>query len=138
MAKRLFHHYPSRLRQARLGQTLHNLSEQERRNSRVEDRGLRALDRVAHTLICGGVGEIATDVGKTPSESVEDFGIKPLSGALDRLPGALHQLIYVPIVDRHADDRALQQAAGLEPVQRPECHHLGQIPGDSKNHAIDC
>jgi hypothetical protein len=43
-------------------------------------------------------------------------------------------LIHVPIIDCHADDRALQQATRLEPVQRPEGHDLRQIPGDSENH----
>ena len=38
-----------------------------------------------------------------------------------------------PVVDRHADDRAVEQPARLEPVQRPEGHHLRQVARDPEH-----
>ena len=48
--------------------------------------------------------------------------------------GSLDELVDGPVVDRHADDRAVQQTPPLEPVQRPERHHLGQVAGDPEDH----
>ena len=62
VAERLLHHDTSRLRQAGLGQPLHNRAEQERRNLQVEDRMLRILDRIADPAIGLAVGEITADV----------------------------------------------------------------------------
>jgi hypothetical protein len=46
----------------------------------------------------------------------------------------LHELIDRPVVDGHANDRALQQPALLESVQGPERHHLCQVTGDAEDH----
>jgi hypothetical protein len=43
-------------------------------------------------------------------------------------------MILRPIVDRHAHDLTRQQPASLQPVQRPECHDLGQIARDPEDH----
>jgi hypothetical protein len=42
----------------------------------------------------------------------------------------LTQTVGRPVVDRHADNRTIQQPAPLEAVQGPEGHHLGEIAGD--------
>ena len=52
----------------------------------------------------------------------------------DRLAGALDELVLRPVVDGDAHDRAVQQAAGLQAVQRPERHHLRQVAGDPEDH----
>jgi hypothetical protein len=45
----------------------------------------------------------------------------------------LAQLLVVPGVDRDADDRTRELAAGLEPVERPEGHFLRQVAADPEN-----
>ena len=45
----------------------------------------------------------------------------------------LAQLLDGPVVDRDADDRAVELAAGLEPVERPEGHFLRQVAGDPED-----
>jgi hypothetical protein len=47
------------------------------------------------------------------------------AGGLDRLAGVLAQVLGGPVVDRDAHDRAAEQAAALQPVERAEGHHLG-------------
>src|SRR4029079_17602293 len=60
--------------------------------------------------------------------------VELLAGADDRVAGALHELVDRPVVDGDPDDRAPEQSALLEPVQRVERHHLGQVPGDPEDH----
>ena len=43
------------------------------------------------------------------------------------------RLVHGLVVDRNPDDRALQQPAPLEPVQRSERHHLRQVTGNPKD-----
>ena len=117
-----------------LGQTLHDPAEQERRDLQVEDGALGALDRVADPLVGRGVGEVAVHVRQPLPRTGRTPRVDDLAGALDRLAGALHQLVPRPVVDGHADDRAVQQAARLQPVQRPERHHLRQVAGDPEDH----
>ena len=54
-------------------------------------------------------------------------------GGLDRLPGVLAEVLVGPVVDGDADDRAVEQAPLLEPVERVEGHHLRQIAGDPED-----
>ncbi len=53
--------------------------------------------------------------------------------AFDRLAGALHQLVECPVVDGYSDDRALQESAPLEPIQRSERHHFCQVAGNPED-----
>jgi hypothetical protein len=39
-----------------------------------------------------------------------------------------------PVVERDADDRAVERPALLEAVQRPEGHHLRKIARDAEDH----
>ena len=50
------------------------------------------------------------------------------------LRGALAQLLDGPVVAGHADDRAVQQLARLEAIERVEGHHLREIAGDAEDH----
>ena len=78
--------------------------------------------------------EVALDVGQPGREAVEHLLVERLAGADDRLAGAVAELVVGPVVDRDADDRARQQPALLEPVQRSERHHLGQVARDPEDH----
>ena len=44
------------------------------------------------------------------------------------------EVVIRPVVDRHADDGAAQQTAPLQPVERVEGHHLGEVAGDPEDH----
>jgi hypothetical protein len=46
----------------------------------------------------------------------------------------LAHLVDRPVVARHSDNRAVEQAAALQPVQRLERHHPGQVAGDAEDH----
>ena len=59
--------------------------------------------------------------------------VQHLAAALDAVPGVLTELVDRPIVDSHTDDRAVQQLAHLQPVERPERHHLREIAGDPEH-----
>ena len=134
ISERLLHHDPPRRGQASLGQALDDRAEQEGWDLQVEHRTVGALDRLGDPLVGRRVAEVALHVRQSCREAVEDGGIDRLPGALDRLAGALHQLVHRPVVDRNSDDRALQQPAPLEPVQRSERHHLRQVAGDPEDH----
>ena len=43
------------------------------------------------------------------------------------------ELLVGPVVDGDADDRAVEEAAGLEPVERAKRHHLRQVAGDPED-----
>ena len=120
------------LRESGGGEPMDHGAEQERRDLQVEDRALGIRDRRRHALERGGVGEIAGHVGEPLGEALEDLLVHVSTG-LDRLPRALAQVVDRPVVDRHADDRAVQQAAALQLVQRPEGHHLREVAGDAEH-----
>ncbi len=121
------------LRQAGLGEPLDDPAEEERRDLEVEDRQLGAVDRLADALVGRGVAEIARDVLQARREALEDRLVELLAGADDRLARPLDELVHRPVVDRHADHRAVEQPALLEPVQRAERHHLREIAGDAED-----
>jgi hypothetical protein len=52
---------------------------------------------------------------------------------LDGIPRAIPELVDRPVVDRDADDRTVEQAALLEPVERVERHHLRQVARDAED-----
>ena len=109
-------------------------AEQERRDLEVEDGLLGVRDRLGDALVRRRVAEVARDVGEAVGQPLEDVLVERLAGADDRLPCALDELVDGPVVDRHADDRAVEQPAPLEPVQRPERHHLRQVACDPEDH----
>ena len=101
--------------------------------SEIEHGRPFALDRVGHSSVGSGVAEIALHVGEPLREAIEHFLVQHLTGTLDAIPRMLLQLVDRPVVDGHPDDRAVQQVAHLQPVERPERHHLRQIAGDPEH-----
>jgi hypothetical protein len=133
MAERLLDDHAPGLRQACLGEPLDDPTEEEGWNLEVEDGRLGPVDRLPHALVRGVVAEIARDVGEALSQTVEDLLVERLAGACDRLARAILELIDGPVVDRDAHDRAVEQAALLEPVQRVERHHFRQVARDPED-----
>ena len=131
--ERLLDDDPRALGQAGLRQTLDHGAEQERRDLEVEDRRERVADlpRQARERLL--VAEVAGHVREPGRETVEHLRVDGLARALDRRSRVLAQVADGPVVDGHADDRAAQQAAPLEPVQRAEGHHLGEVAGDAEH-----
>ena len=114
---------------------LDDSAEEERRDLEVEDGLLRARDRLGDALVRGRVAEVALDVG----EPLGEAGRTPPRRAVSPVPTIdvacpLDELVDRPVVDGDPDDRAVEQPALLEPVQRPERHHLGQVAGDPEDH----
>ena len=89
-------------------------------------------------LVGAGVGEVPAHVGQARSEAVEDRAVELFAGAFDAFGRVLAQLLDRPVVAGDADDRAVQEPALLEPVEREERHHLGQIAGDAEDHEHVC
>ena len=133
VAKGLLDHDPSALRQPSLGQPLDDGAEEEGRYLEVEDRGARPLDLGSDALEGPGVREVAGHIGEPCGQPIEDLLVQRLPRALDRVTSALAEIVHGPVVDRHPDDGTVEQAAALQPVQRAECHHLGEIPGDPED-----
>ena len=134
VAERLLDHDTGICGQAGLGQPFHHRAEEERRDLEVEDRQLGRPDGRADALVRGGVAEVALDVREPVGEAPEHLLVDGLAGAGDGLAGVVAQVVDRPVVDRHAHDRAVEQAARLEPVERMKRHHLGQIAGDPEDH----
>jgi hypothetical protein len=133
VAEGLLDHDAPALRESRVVQALDDPAEEERRDLEVEDGSLRAVDRLRDALVGRLLAEVAGHVGKAVREAVENLFIQRLARALDRLARAVLQLIDGPVVDGHADDRAVEQAPLLEPVERVEGHHLRQVARDPED-----
>ena len=138
VAERLLDDDAGRARQPRLRQPLHDPAEQERRDLEVEDRQLGVPERVRDPLVRGGVAEVPRDVGEPRREAREDVLVELLARAHDRLTRALDETVDRPVVGRHAEDRAVEQAAPLQPVERSEGHHLRQVARDPKHRQPVC
>ena len=121
------------LGQAGLTEAFDDGAEEERRYLEVEDGCRGALDRSSDALAGGRVGEVATHVGEPFREAIENLLVELLSGPLDRFAGAFSQLVVGPVVDGDADDRAVEEPARFEPVERAEGHHLRQVARDSEH-----
>ena len=122
------------LGQPGLGQPLDHGAEQERRDLEVEDRrsaspiaAASALEGLGVAEVAGHVGRAARRSGRTRSRRSARRRPRSTSRACSRRSSTR------PVVDRHADDRAVQQPAALEPVQRTEGHHLGEVAGDPED-----
>ena len=120
-------------RSARAGEAGDDPAEQERRDLEVEDRARRLADGRFDAPVRRLVPEVALDVREALREPLEHRLVERLPGADDRVPRALDQLVDGPVVDGDADDRAVEEAAALEPVQRTEGHHLREVAGDAED-----
>ncbi len=125
---------PCGLRQPGIAELLDNGAEQERRDLEVEDGGLRIADGARDAFVGRGVGEIPADIGEPRGEPLEDVLGHGFAGALDAFAGVLPEVLERPVIARDTNDRAVQQAAHLQAVERAEGHHLGQVAGDAEDH----
>src|SRR5262249_39066804 len=82
------------------------------------------------------VAKVAGNVRKALRQTAEDVFVELLARADDRLTGALDELVDRPLVDGDAEDRTVEQAALLEPVERAEGHHLGEVARDPEDHEM--
>jgi hypothetical protein len=117
-----------------LGQPFDGGCKQERRDLEVEHRILGTVHRRTDSLMGPGIGKVGMYVRESRREPLEDRVIQLLASAGDRLPRALHELINSPVAGRHTNDGALEKPALFQPVQRSECHYLGQVSGDTEDH----
>ena len=101
--------------------------EQRRRDLEVEDRRASRADRLCDAFEGRRIGEVAADVGEPLGQAREDLRVDVLAARGDRVVGVLAQPLDRPVVDRDADDRAVQQPARLEAVERAQRHLLGEI-----------
>ena len=93
----------------------------------------------ATRLVGGRLAEVALHVreprrrsGRTPPRRA----VSPVPTIESRARCA--QLLVGPVVDRDADDRAVEQPALLEPVERAEGHHLREVAGDAEDDEDVC
>ena len=95
---------------------------------------LGALDRFAHAGVGRRVSEVPLDVRKACGEAVEHRPESSSSPAptIDSRARST-SCSPDPVVDRDADDRAVDETALLQPVERAERHHLGEIAGDPED-----
>ena len=115
------------------GEPLDDRAEQERRDLEIEDRAPGVLEHAREALERRRVREVPGEVGEPGGEPLEDLGIERLAGGQDRLAGTLLEVVDRPVVDGDADDRARQEPALLEAVERVQRHHLGQVAGDAEH-----
>ncbi len=134
VAERLLDDHARGLCQVRVLQLLDHRPEQERGNLQVEDRAARVADGGRQALVRGLVGEVAADVGQARGEALEDLEVERLATPFDTRARVLAQVLERPVVARDADDRAVQEAALLQAVERVEGHHLREVPGDPEDH----
>ena len=133
VTERLLDHDPGVGGEAGSAETLHDGGEQRGRDLEVEDPPLGVADRLSDPFEGGGIGVVPLHVGEAGGEAGEDVLVGVLDRRGDRLAGVLAQLLDAPLVDRHPDDRAVELAPRLQPVQRPEGHFLRQVAGDAED-----
>ena len=138
VAERLLHHHPGVLGEAGVVQLPHHLAEEKRRDLQVEHRLLRGPHRGLDLAVGGRVVEVAADVVEPRCEPLEDVLLDGLAGRCDHLAGVLTQLLGAPVVHGHADDGAIEQLALLQPVERVERHHAGEVAGDAEDDEDVC
>ena len=133
---------PERLLDHDAAAALHKLGLREPGYHHLEQRGwdLQVEDGVGgvaqrrgHGPVGGAVVEIAAHVGQPRGEPLPDRVVNRLAGGLDGLERVLAQMIVGPVLHRHADDRAVQQAPLVEPIQRTQGHLAGEVAGDAED-----
>ncbi len=134
VAEGLFHHDPRVRGEVGVREAFDDHAEQRRRDLEVEDWRVLALDRARHLLIGFRVAEVARHHRQALREPREYLLIDRFACGLDRTARMVVQRRLGPIVEGDSDDRAVQQLAALEPVQRSERHLPGQVAGDAEDH----
>ena len=118
---------------AGVGEALDDGAEQERRDLEVEDRASSRRRSPRRRARRSPRRRSRPDVREARREALEHRLVELLPGPDDRRRARARQLVDGPVVDGDADDRAVEQAALLEPVQRAEGHHLRQVAGDPED-----
>src|SRR4051794_35310311 len=113
-------------------ETLDDSAEQERRDLQVVDGRLRVPELLLQALERLGIAEVPAQVRQPAGEALEGLLVERLTTVDDCTTRALLQVVDCPVVNRDADDRAIEQASFLEPVQRAQRHHLGQVARDAE------
>ena len=124
VAERLLDHHAG-VRWCRLARasSSDDLAEQRRRYLQVEHRRVFAFDRRASLLVGLRVGEVTGDHRKSLCEAAKTSS-SIFSPAVSIELRAWSTSRLRPVVECDADDRAVEQPAALQPVERPERHLL--------------
>src|ERR1019366_394779 len=112
--------------------------EERRRNLEVVDRRASSADGFRHALEGRRIREVAADVGQPLGEASEDLRVGVLAGCGYRVIGVFAQALDCPVVRGDADDRAVQQSACFQTVEREERHLSRQVSGDAEDHQDVC
>ena len=136
MAERLLDDDARVRRQAGLGEALDDPCRRGTAGSRGRRPGARrrSIASATRSYVAASREVARARRRAAPRSASNTVSSSCLAGAHDRLAGALDELVDRPVVDRDADDRAVEQPALLEPVQRAERHHLRQVAGDPEDH----
>ncbi|BBY56860.1 hypothetical protein MKOR_41110 [Mycolicibacillus koreensis] len=134
VAERLLHRHPRLIHQPGLAEMLHDRAEQRRRHLQVEQRPARPAHLLGQLVVQRVVGDVAGQIRQPVGETAEHRVVEVFAGRGDRLAGPRHQFGGADVVGGDPEDGAVQQLAALQPVQRPEGHLAGQIPGDPEDH----
>ena len=134
VAERLLDHDPRVLGQPGRREPADHGAEQEGRDLEVEDRRALAVERrrdpperAPGRRSRPGRRTAARRGGRRPPR-------RPARRRSDRLARAPAQIVDGPVVDRDADDRAVDEPALLQPVERAEGHDLREVTGDPEHH----
>ena len=132
--ERLLYHDPlAGVEQTLLLERADHLPEERRGDLQVERGVLAVAECRLDTVVGGAVTKVTADVLKAPGKALEHVLVQLLATFLDRGTGSVHQLLYLPVLDRHTDHWYVQQVASLEPVERAECHLARQVSGDPED-----
>ena len=129
----LLHHDARRCRHAGIREPLDHRAEQGRRDLEVEDGAARFADGLGHTPIGVVVAEVTGQIRQPRGEAIEHFVIDRLTAVRDALACVCPQVVDGPVVGCDSQDRAVQQAAPLQPVERVEGHDLGEVTADAED-----
>jgi hypothetical protein len=134
VAEGFFHHDPSAGGEVGVGKSLYHQAEQRRRDLEVEDGTVPPLGRLGDSVIRLWIPKIAGDHCEALCEAAEYLFVDRLAGVLDGAARVIAEGRRGPVVEGHADDRAVEQLAALQTVQGAKGHLLRQISGDTKDH----
>ena len=133
-AEGLFDHQPRALGKPGLVQPLDHGGEHRGRDGEVEERVFGGAERGFEPRETPGLAVVARDVAQPVGEPVEGGTVDLAQMGFYPVAGAGGELVGAPIVERDADDRALEVAARLHPVERGKDHLVGEIAGGAEDH----
>jgi hypothetical protein len=134
VAERLLHHDPRSGGEVGMGKSLNHRAEHRGWDLKVKDGTVPPLDRLGDSVIGLWIPDITRDHRQALCEAVEYLVVDRLAGVLDGMPRVVTQRRRGPVVARYADDRAVEQVAALQSIQRAKGHLFRQISADTKDH----